>query len=179
LGLQSTLTHLSTQRQAVQARLDRLASRTGFGPVRGPGVKVTLASAPGAGDNDLVRDSDLTLLSDALWASGAQAISVNGERITALSAFRNVGVGVLLNARPVNPPYVFSVLGNPDTLPAALLASPIGAKWYALRNSLGFRFEMTDGGTMTLPSLGRASLRYAQAAPPAKGHTRTQGDSSP
>ena len=43
-----------------------------------------------------------------------------------LSSFRNVGVGVLVNSRPITPPYVFDVVGNPDTLAANLLSSTSG-----------------------------------------------------
>ena len=117
----------NTDAQAAQARLSRLEARTGFGAVKGPGIQVSVASAPGSDDNKLVRDSDLSLLTDALWAAGAEAISVNGERLTVLSAFRNVGIGILVNSQPVTPPYVFNVVGNPDTLPANLLASSVGS----------------------------------------------------
>jgi uncharacterized protein YlxW (UPF0749 family) len=179
LKLQSQLNALSTEERASQARLDRLESRTGFGAVRGPGIQATVTSAPGSAGSQLVRDSDLTLLTDALWAAGAEAISVNGQRLTALSAFRNVGIGILVNAVPINPPYVFEVVGNPDTLPASLLTSSIGEKWYALRASLGFRFEVRNGGTMSLPAAAPQRLRSAQIARPKTGQTRTQGDSVP
>jgi uncharacterized protein YlxW (UPF0749 family) len=179
LALQRRINDLSTQRQAVQAKLTRTAARTGFGAVRGPGIEATVDSAPGSAGAQLVRDSDLTLLTDALWAAGAEAISVNGERLTVLSAFRNVGIGILVNSQPINPPYLFSVIGNPDTMPAALLSSAIGEKWYALKDSLGFRFEVHNGGTMSLPAAPPERLRSAQVAGPDSGHTRTQGDSAP
>jgi len=178
-ALQSELNSLATERQATQARLERLGIRTGFGAVSGPGVQVTVNSAPGSAGSELVRDSDLTLLTDALWAAGAEAISVNGQRLTVLSAFRNVGIGILVNSQPINPPYVFSVVGNPDTLPANLLASSMGEKWYALKDSLGFRFDVRNGGTMSLPAAQQQRLRSAQIATPDTGHTRTQGDSAP
>jgi uncharacterized protein YlxW (UPF0749 family) len=180
LALQGRLGSLSTESKATEARLERLQARTGFGPVRGPGIQVTVNSAPGSAGTQLVRDSDLTLLTDALWAAGAEAISVNGQRLTTLGAFRNVGIGILVNALPVNPPYVFSVIGNPDTLPATLLSSSVGAKWYALKDSLGFRFEVQDGGTMTLPAAEQQRLRSAEVLTPKDGKTRTQvGDSAP
>lgn len=179
LGLKSTDTKLTTETRAAQARLERLQARTGFGPVRGPGIEVTVNSAPGSAGAQLVRDSDLTLLTDALWAAGAEAISVNGHRLTVLGAFRNVGIGILVNSRPINPPYVFSVIGDPDRMPAELLTSSIGEKWYTLKNSLGFRFEVRDGGTMTLPAAEPERLRSARVAGPDSGHTRTQGDSAP
>ncbi|HEX4688853.1 MAG TPA: DUF881 domain-containing protein [Nocardioides sp.] len=176
LALQSRTNDLQSQEQATQARLQRLGGRTGFGAVSGPGIQVTVNSAPDSAPGQLVRDSDLTLLTDALWASGAEAISVNGQRLTALGAFRNVGIGILVNSQPISPPYVFDVVGNPDTMPASLLSSSIGEKWYALKNSLGFRFDVRDGGTMTLPAAPVEPLRSARTAE--DGRTdRQMGDS--
>jgi len=177
LALQRSLATQQTRIRAVQARADRVAAAAGYGPVRGPGVKVTVNSAPDADSNQLVRDSDLALLANALWASGAEAISVNGHRLNGSGAFRNVGLGILVNDQPINPPYVFSVIGDPDTLPAALLSTPAGARWYALKDSLGFRFAVADGGTMTVPAAATPALRSAHLTPTDEFDTRTQGDS--
>ena len=174
LTLRSRLTTISTSERALQARLQRLEGRTGFGAVRGPGIEATVANAPDAGGTELIRDSDLALLTDALWAAGAEAVSVNGERLTVLSAFRNVGVGVLVNSHPLTPPYTFSVVGDPDTLPANLLSSSVGGQWYALKDSLGLRFDVKDGGTMTLPAARQQPLRHAELVPPQDGQPRTQ-----
>jgi uncharacterized protein YlxW (UPF0749 family) len=176
LALQQRLTGLDTAAQAAHSRLQRLNVRTGFGAVRGPGIQVTVASAPGSDSSQTVRDSDLALLSDALWAAGAEAISVNDQRLTVLTAFRNVGIGILVNAQPVNPPYIFDVIGNPDTLPANLLSSPAGGRWYALKDSLGFRFEVKNGGTMTLPAAPQVDLRSARIGAQTNKKTRMQGD---
>jgi uncharacterized protein YlxW (UPF0749 family) len=176
LELQRAVTRLDTQTQATQARLTRVQSRAGFAPVHGPGIQATVNSAPGSTTADLVRDSDLALLADALWAAGAEAISVNGERLTVLSAFRNVGIAILVNSRPVNPPYVFDVIGDPDTLPANLLSSPVGGRWYALKNSLGFSFEVHDAGSLTLPAAEPPRLRSVRSAASDDRDARTQGD---
>jgi uncharacterized protein YlxW (UPF0749 family) len=178
LALQRSLTRVNTEAQAAQARLARVRARTGFGVVKGSGVQATVASAPGSDNNELVRDSDLSLLTDALWAAGAEAISVNGERLTVLSSFRNVGIGILVNSRPVNPPYVFDVIGDSATLPANLLSSSVGGQWYALKNSLGFRFEVHDAGSLTLPAAESPDLRSARPAGPDDLATRTQGESA-
>jgi uncharacterized protein YlxW (UPF0749 family) len=177
--LQQKLNTTTTQEKAEQARLQRVAARTGFAPVKGPGIQVTLNSAPDSGDNELVRDSDLTLLTDALWSAGAEAISVNGRRLNVLGAFRNVGIQVLLNSQPINPPYVFSVIGDPDTMPADLLSSSIGEKWYTLKDSLGFRFDVKNGGTMTLPAAQPQTLRSARERTTDEAEKQQQGDSSP
>jgi uncharacterized protein YlxW (UPF0749 family) len=178
LALRNRLTGLETAQQAVRSRLQRLGVRTGFAAVRGPGVQVTVASAPGSDANQMVRDSDLALLTDALWAAGAEAISVNDQRLTVLSAFRNVGSGILVNSQPVNPPYVFSVIGDPADLPANLLASSAGAAWYALKDSLGFRFDVKNGGTMSLPAASPVTLRSARLTMHPHTHLGTQGDNA-
>ena len=177
LALQRKITAEQTKTKATQARLDKVAGNAGFGAARGPGVVATVDNAPDAAGGQLIRDSDLTLLANALWASGAEAISVNGQRLTGSGAFRNVGFGILVNNQPINPPYVFSVIGDPDTLPANLLSTSAGGQWYALKDSLGFRFGVTDGGTITVPAAATPTLRSARVAPPTDLDTRTQGDS--
>ncbi len=177
LALQRSITAQQTKTRATQAALDRVAQEAGFGPVRGQGVQVTVANPPNVDPSQMIRDSDLALLANALWASGAQAISVNGQRVTGSGAFRNVGFQVLLNSQPINAPYVFSVIGNPGTLPANLLSTSAGARWYALKNSLGFRFDVTNGGTMTVPAAPTPTLRSARLAPTKNLDQRTQGDS--
>ena len=179
LALQRSLTRFNTETQAAQARLTRVRARTGFEAVKGSGVQATVASAPGSDNNELVRDSDLSLLTDALWAAGAEAISVNGQRLTVLSSFRNVGIGILVNSQPVNPPYVFDVIGDPATLPANLLSSSVGGQWYALKNSLGFKFDVHNAANLTLPAAEPPDLRSARPAGPEDHITRTQGGSAP
>jgi uncharacterized protein YlxW (UPF0749 family) len=174
LALQARTNQLRTEQMAEQARLQRLGVGTGFGAVTGPGIEVSVNSAPDSAGSQLVRDSDLTLLTDALWAAGAEAISVNGQRLTVLSAFRNVGIGILVNAQPISPPFVFDVVGNADTMPASLLSSSIGEKWYTLKDSLGFRFDVRNGGTMSLPAALQPRLRDAKVATEDDGQTRTQ-----
>src|SRR5262245_43524011 len=69
LALQRQTSALRTEGQAAQARLQRLGVRTGFGAVTGPGIQVTVNSAPDGPANQLVRDSDVTLLEEALCTS--------------------------------------------------------------------------------------------------------------
>jgi uncharacterized protein YlxW (UPF0749 family) len=177
LALQRAVTRGTTESQATRARLTRIQARSGFASVTGPGIQATVASAPGSDANQLVRDSDLALLTDALWGAGAEAISVNGERLTVLSSFRNVGTGILVNSHPVTPPYVFDVVGDPATLPANLLSSPMGGRWYALKDSLGFSFDVRDAGSLTLPAAPPPRLRSARTADSDDLDTRTQGES--
>jgi uncharacterized protein YlxW (UPF0749 family) len=177
LGLTRSLTRLSTANKAAQARLTRVGARAGLVPVRGPGIVATVTSAPGSDANQMVRDSDLAQLADALWSAGAEAISVNGERLTVLTSFRNVGTGILVNNHPVNPPFVFSAIGDPSSLAADLLTTPAGGRWYALKNALGFDFQVKNDGDLSLPAATTPHLRSARVATPKDLDTRTQGDS--
>jgi len=94
---------------------------TGLRRVTGDGVIVRLADAPreeGAdrGEADLGRifDRDLQLVTNALWASGAEAIAINDQRLTATSTIRKAGGAILVDFRPVTSPYEIRAIGPRD-----------------------------------------------------------------
>jgi uncharacterized protein YlxW (UPF0749 family) len=101
--------------RAAALRGGRLAA--GLVALRGPGMRVELADSteadsPSGDVNDLViHSSDVQAAVNALWRSGAEAISVNGERLVATSAVLCVGNTLLLNGTVHSPPYVISALG--------------------------------------------------------------------
>ncbi len=84
-----------------------------------------------------------------------------------------------MNSRPVTPPYVFDVVGNPDTLAANLLSSTAGARWYALKNSLGFSFDVRNAANLALPAGEQPQLRSVRQVKTENPDTVTQGESSP
>jgi uncharacterized protein YlxW (UPF0749 family) len=79
----------------------------------GPGAVVTVTDAPGAeaGSLNRVLDRDLQDIVNALWREGARGIAVDDERLTARSAIRSAGEAILVNYRPLQPPYVVTALG--------------------------------------------------------------------
>jgi uncharacterized protein YlxW (UPF0749 family) len=139
---------------------------TGYVAVRGPGVVVTVDDAPGADVTGLVVDEDLAMLADGLWQAGAEAVAINGQRLTTLSAIRNSGQAIRVNSRPVNPPYVVQAIGDPRTLPADLLDTTHGARFFDIAGNLGFPYKIevenaTDG--LTLPASRPPRLRHVQS----------------
>ncbi len=150
------------QEQVLAARIDRLEARAGVREETGPGLRITVDDAPGGDVTQVVRDSDLALLVDGLWNAGAEGIAVNGKRLTALTAFRNVGPAVHIGGTPLVPPYSIVVLGDPDTLPAGLLESTHGQEWYSLAESLGFEFAIKAADEVTLPAARPRRLRVVQ-----------------
>jgi len=103
--------------QAAQA--DRLAAATGMAALAGPGVTVTIGDAPGARADSLNRvlDRDLQLIVNALWKMGATGIAINGQRLTAATAIRAAGDAILVDYRPLVPPYPIDAIGTSSTDP--------------------------------------------------------------
>ncbi len=92
-GLRETASQTAEAEQVLAARSERIASRTGFAAVRGPGIRITVDDTPDGDITQVVRSSDLAMLVDGLWSAGAEAMAVNNLRITPLTAFSNVGPG--------------------------------------------------------------------------------------
>jgi len=109
--------------QQVKAQLDDQRLTAGLTALHGPGLTITLHD--GANPNDPTDQSlgwtihyqDLQDIVNLLWASGAEAIAVNGQRVGPSSAFHYAGVNILVNnASRLSGPYTVSVLGNPSNL---------------------------------------------------------------
>jgi uncharacterized protein YlxW (UPF0749 family) len=165
-----------------QEALDDLArAERGAAAVRatGPGLLVTLANADPKADEDpvggateedprgRVRDGDLQLVVNALWAAGAEAVSINGQRLGPLTAIRFAGEAVLVDFRPVTNPYEVSAIGDPDTLASKFLASPEVSALAVISESFGLRFDFSRMDELTLPAAGIPELRIAEPeAPP-------------
>jgi uncharacterized protein YlxW (UPF0749 family) len=160
--MRAALADATEQEQALVARIERLEVRTGLRAVTGPGVRITVDDAPDGDVTQQVRDSDLAILVDGLWNAGAEAISVNGKRLTNLTAFDNVGPAIHIGITPLVPPYTLLVVGDPDTLAANLLEGTFGQQWYSLVDSLGFVYEIKTSDSLSLPAARPRRLRSVQ-----------------
>lgn len=147
--------------QGLLDELEQLSVLAGTVPVRGPGVRVEADNATGASsaDNEVL-DTDLQKLVNGLWGAGAEAISINGQRLTNLSTIRLAGGAITVNSRSLRRPYVLSVIGDPDTLPARFAETSSGQAWLDLQREVGLRLSITSRDTLRLPA-AQVSLRYA------------------
>lgn len=145
-----------------------LLARTGFAPVSGAGVKVTVDDAPGAtADNGgQVQDRDLRTLFDGLWAAGATAISVNGQRVTPLSAPRNTGSVIRINSVSLSPPYTVLALGDTKTLQARFAQTTSGQAFEDLTGQLHMPLKMENVGHLRLPAAPSAMMMHLTHARP-------------
>ena len=153
IELEDRLEVLTEQQGAAATRLRRLETVTGYGAVRGAGIRITVDDPPNPVDTtDLVRDEDLAWLVNGLWQAGAEAIAINDQRINALGAIRNVGPAVKVNSLPVNPPYVVQAVGDVLRLQADLLDTTHGQQFFDLADRLGFGVTMQNDQELQLPS---------------------------
>lgn len=150
---------LDRQLDELESNVSRLEVRTGFSAVRGEGIRITVDNQPGVDVNNEIRDEDLAYLVDGLWAAGAEAIAINDQRINLLGGIRNTSRAIHVNGRPVNAPYVISVIGDNDTLQARLLQSSQGQAWFALVNTFGFRYTSENVDDIRLPAAPGPVLR--------------------
>jgi uncharacterized protein YlxW (UPF0749 family) len=159
--LESEIATIDQGLSSAESTIGRLDGSTGFSQVRGPGLRIVVDEAPDADDLGLVRADDLGILLDGLWNAGAEAIAIDDQRITSLTALRNSGLSIGVNRIPLRAPYTIRVIGNPSTLQADLLDSTSGLAWQALVDQFGFRIEIDNVEEMTLPA---GELRPLQAA---------------
>ena len=150
--------------QAALVRNRRLQVRTGFVAVVGEGIRVTITERPDADPNQLVHDSDLQLLVNGLWESGAEAVSVNNQRVTTLTAVRKSGDAIRVNNVGIVGPYVVEAIGDKRTLYGKLLDSTTGQGFVYSSDVYGFSFDVENVDQLRLPSapLGGLTLRSAR-----------------
>jgi uncharacterized protein YlxW (UPF0749 family) len=151
---QSSVTRLSTERDALTKKLDSLHGRStnaalaamlrrsaelagdaDMDPVHGPGLVVTLQDAQrdangrfprdASPDDLVVHQQDIQAVLNALWSAGAEAIQMQDQRIIATSVPRCVGNTLLLNGRTYSPPYTITAIGSAPAMQAALAAAPL------------------------------------------------------
>jgi uncharacterized protein YlxW (UPF0749 family) len=139
---------------------------SGLSSVKGEGIEINISDAVKTdslenSDIELARvyDSDIQLLVNALWASGAESIAINNARLTSTSAIRSAGDAILVNYRPLLPPFVISAIGDKE-LRNRLIKHPdyIDLEFVVKTYGLGFSvsenmdIEMIATG-VALPSL--------------------------
>ncbi len=123
---------------------------------------------------------DLQVVTNALWEAGAEAISINGQRLTARSAIRFAGDAILVNYRPLTRPYVISAIGDPQNLQVEFADNEGGSYVRALEDNYGVRVTMAGAKKLTLPGAPALTVRNAtKASAPPTGTPSTTGTPAP
>lgn len=144
--------------------------------VHGPGVRLVVddaedASVGGAGDarstsgfsdTGRLRDRDMQRVVNGLWESGAEAVSINGQRLTALSAIRAAGDAILVDNKPLVPPYTVLAVGDGKRLSERFQNSADGLYLHALQENYGIRTAISAEDDVRLPAAPSVIVRTAQ-----------------
>ncbi|MCX4913392.1 MULTISPECIES: DUF881 domain-containing protein [unclassified Streptomyces] len=181
--------NVDTLRSDVSARQREALKKTGGGQadlvsilsgatdVHGPGVKLVVndakeASTGGDGtnpretsgfsDTGRVRDRDMQRVVNGLWESGAEAISVNGQRLTALSAIRAAGDAILVDNKPLVPPYTVLAVGDGQRLSTRFQDSADGLYLHALQENYGIRTSISAEDDVRLSAAPSVIVRTAE-----------------
>ena len=138
-------------------------------PVSGPGVQITLSDAPpgqipaGATPNDLViHQQDIEDTMNALWSGGAEAMTVQGVRVTSRTVIRCIGNVILVDGTSYSPPYVIQAIGDPDTLRATVTANPRMVNYQAYVTKYGLGWDMQTKDSLSFaPATTPLTVNYA------------------
>lgn len=164
----------------VGARRDELQSMqisSGLAPVRGGGLRITLDDAPesgtdadgdprtGSSDEGRVRSRDLQIITNGLWRAGAEAITVNGQRLTSRTAIRFAGEAILVNFRPLTKPYTIEAIGDPEDLQSRFAEGVAGSYLTGLRSNYGVTTSLTTQDELQLPGATSVSTQRAEVIP--------------
>ncbi|SDS61849.1 DUF881 domain-containing protein [Microlunatus soli] len=178
---------LAEQATDLRTEVDRLASRerqpsldaelaarsrqAGLAPVAGPSLTVTLDDAPSdvaadGVDEDLlvVHQQDIQSIVNLLWAGGAEAMTIQGQRVISTTGIKCVGNTVVLHGVPYAPPYRISAIGDQERLRQTLEQSEFVRIYqqYVDRFRLGYRVD-TKTEARFPAYRGALNLQYAHA----------------
>ena len=162
--LRSSALGNDTASRALETQIDLLGPAVGLGPVTGPGVVVVVDDAPSTSEDvrDQVLDLDLQVLANGLWESGAEAVAINGHRLSSLTAIRGAGDAITVDYRSLTRPYRIEAIGDPRTLQARLAASAAGDWWNDLASNRDMTYQTSDASRLVLDSDPGVTLRYAR-----------------
>lgn len=162
--LQSDVGDDASRTSTINSRLEVLGTDGGTLTLAGPGIRITVddAATGQVGSGGTVLDTDLQSLANALWIAGAEAISIDGHRLTTLTAIRFAGQAITVDNVSLTPPYEVAAIGNPDTLPARLLETDGGQTWLGLEANFGIEFRREVKDEVVVPADPHEHLLYAK-----------------
>jgi uncharacterized protein YlxW (UPF0749 family) len=167
----------------LQPRLDEQSNLAGLRPVAGPAVTVTLSDAPESVASDgvdedllVVHQQDIQSVVNALWSGGAEAMTIQGQRVITTTGVKCVGNTVVLHGIPYAPPYVISAMGDQQRLRSALNRSPAVTIYQQYVDAYGLGYaERLEPKTQFPAYRGALDLQRARELVPA---ARPEGGAS-
>ncbi|MHB8397541.1 MAG: DUF881 domain-containing protein [Candidatus Limnocylindrales bacterium] len=165
--------------------LQRARIAAGLIALHGPGLVIQLADSdtpipPGANTSDYqVSATDVRTIVREVWLAGAEAVAVNGERVTVSTAIVDIGGSLLVNSAYLAPPYQVSAIGAPDLYQAMSSAPSFVAFIRARAQTFGIKVSVAQPSDVTVPAFaGLVNLRWAQPVLPSTAPSAAPSTSS-
>jgi uncharacterized protein YlxW (UPF0749 family) len=166
-----------------QAEVDALRVPAGLAAMRGPGLTVELDDAPsdsiaaaGIDPNLLVvHQQDIQAVVNAMWAGGAEAMTVQGQRVISTTGIKCVGNTVVLHGIPYSPPYVITAVGDPAAMLGAINESPYIDIYLDYVEAYGLGWDVLPHSMVELPA-SNETLDLDYARPAGESERRTDDD---
>jgi uncharacterized protein YlxW (UPF0749 family) len=157
---------IRSRQQALGARpleaLRRLEANGGLTPVGGPGLRIVIDSGrPNAGRSTVILDRDIQLLVNGLWAAGAEAVAVGGNRMRATSAIRQAGRAILVDNKPTFWPITIDAVGDQEAMQVGFAGTTGYGRFTSFAANYGIRFDVSTEQRLQLPGSPAPDLRYA------------------
>jgi uncharacterized protein YlxW (UPF0749 family) len=148
--------------QSTQVKIEQLSPVAGFTSMVGPGLVITLNDAPQVDlsipENErpdvndlLIHQEDVQSVVNALWAGGAQGVSLMGKRVIATSAVKCVGNTLLLHGKVYSPPFRIEAIGDVTKLTKSLRDDPNVAILQDYVDLFGLVYEVQRAALIELP----------------------------
>ncbi len=155
----------ATDPKAVAARL-----ATAVTGATGAGIRIIVLGRNSADSNgrgstagQAVDEVDLMRLVNRLWYAGAEAIAINDNRLSALSAISRSGQSITVNYRSLTQPYVIAAIGDANRLAERINDNATGTDWTNRAESTDLRLKLQQVNELTLPAapVRRTDIRHA------------------
>jgi uncharacterized protein YlxW (UPF0749 family) len=176
LDFQNASTTSSSALADVNRRLEEARLAVGLAPLRGPGVVIEVADSKRVvpdGENPsnyIVLVDDLRDIVAALWASGAEAIAINRERLVATSSIYGVGASVLVNTAFLSPPFRIEGIGSAGLLDRFTTNAAFQGRVAQRIDAFGLEFASQPANSLDLAAfVGNTRFRWAVPTEEAPG----------
>ncbi|MGN6575337.1 MAG: DUF881 domain-containing protein [Nocardioides sp.] len=171
-GLTASLA--KTSAGSAQEEAQALRGPAGLDPVTGPGLTITLTDAPKSMQDNVPEDEvrnlvvhqqDIQAVANALWEGGAEAMTIQDQRVVSTTGIRCVGNSVVLHDVPYAPPYRISAIGPVSEMLDAVNASPYIGFYLEDVSDYGLGWDVQVEPSLDLPAYsGSTGLSYARPA---------------
>lgn len=156
----------------LNSRLEQARVAAGLIPLSGTGLVLRLSDSTqpvpaDASESDyLVTARDIRTVVDELWLAGAEAIAVNGERVTTSTGVLDIGHSILVNSAYLAPPYQVAAIGPPDMLDQLGLSQGWREFVQTRGGTFGLDIAFVESKTVDVPRFaGGLNLRESHAVP--------------